>query len=115
MAITPELQQELWEVASDLADVAVRECLPFFRSEDLRASSKTAEGFDPVTMADREAEKAMRAVLALRRPDDAILGEEFGTQGGTTDLTWVLDPIDGTRAFICRCAHLGHSDRCGCR
>lgn len=42
----------------------------------------------------------MRDILAARRPNDAILGEEYGSQSGTTGLTWVLDPIDGTRGFI---------------
>lgn len=101
MAIEPELQRELWDVASDLADAAARCCLPHFRSQTLLAANKAAEGFDPVTAADREAEAAMREVLRARRPEDAILGEEWGRTSGTTGLTWVLDPIDGTRAFIC--------------
>jgi histidinol phosphatase-like enzyme (inositol monophosphatase family) len=53
-----------------------------------------------VTAADREAEAAMRARLAMLRPDDAVTGEEFGPTPGTSGLTWVLDPIDGTRAFL---------------
>jgi histidinol phosphatase-like enzyme (inositol monophosphatase family) len=53
-----------------------------------------------VTAADRAAERAMREVLALRRPDDAIFGEEEARTAGSSGLTWVLDPIDGTRAFI---------------
>jgi fructose-1,6-bisphosphatase/inositol monophosphatase family enzyme len=52
-----------------------------------------------VTIADRAAEAAMRAVLAERRPQDGILGEE-ATRPGTSGLTWVLDPIDGTRGFM---------------
>jgi fructose-1,6-bisphosphatase/inositol monophosphatase family enzyme len=56
--------------------------------------------FDPVTIADRAAEAAMRAVLAERRPQDAILGEEADDVPGESGLTWVLDPIDGTRGFI---------------
>ena len=61
---------------------------------------KGGEVFDPVTVADRAAEKAMRAVLERERPDDAILGEEFGETEGSSGLTWVLDPIDGTRGYI---------------
>ena len=53
-----------------------------------------------MTRADRAAERAMRDILARERPDDAILGEEYGTQAGTSGLTWVLDPIDGTRGFV---------------
>ncbi len=64
------------------------------------ADNKYLQGYDPVTVADRAAEEAMRAILAERRPEDAILGEEFGSRSGTSGLTWVLDPIDGTRGFI---------------
>ena len=90
---------ELWEVADALADAARVETLKHFRAVDLVAESKRAD-FDPVTIADRSAEEAMRAILAEHRPDDAILGEEHGSKSGTTGLTWVLDPIDGTRGFI---------------
>lgn len=104
MAITAELAAELWRVAEDLADVAAARSLPLFRSRSLRAENKAgpdaAIGFDPVTEADRAAERAMRALLAERRPDDGILGEEFGPLDGRSGLTWVLDPIDGTRAFL---------------
>lgn len=53
-----------------------------------------------MTEADRSAEAALRAMIARERPEDAILGEEHGYQPGTSGRTWVLDPIDGTRAFI---------------
>lgn len=91
---------DLKQVAHEMADAARAAILPFFRGENLDTENKLAQGFDPVTVADRNAEEAMRAVLARRRPDDAILGEEFGHQPGTSGLTWVLDPIDGTRGFI---------------
>ncbi|MEM6373348.1 MAG: histidinol-phosphatase [Pseudomonadota bacterium] len=91
---------ELMDVAHALADAARAAILPHFRAKTLHADNKLAEGFDPVTEADRAAEMAMRAVLAARRPDDAILGEEFGARPGTSGLTWVLDPIDGTRGFV---------------
>lgn len=90
---------ELWPVAEALADAARTETLRHFRAPDLTAETKAAH-FDPVTEADRAAEAAMRAILAERRPDDAILGEEEGPKTGTTGLTWVLDPIDGTRGYI---------------
>ena len=82
-----------------MADVARKTVLPYFRS-GLSAENKLQIGFDPVTEADRAAERAMRAVLARLRPDDAIVGEEYGPTEGTSGLTWVLDPIDGTRAFL---------------
>jgi histidinol phosphatase-like enzyme (inositol monophosphatase family) len=94
------LQGELWLIAEELADAARTVILPYFRSRSLDAENKDEGGFDPVTIADKAAEKAMREILAKRRPDDAILGEEYGTQAGTSGLTWVLDPIDGTRGFI---------------
>lgn len=55
----------------------------------------------PVTIADREAEKLIRNELQNRFPLDAIIGEEFGQQSGTTDYQWIIDPIDGTKSFIC--------------
>lgn len=91
------------EVAHLLADAARAAILPYFRQPGLVAENKQASGgggYDPVTAADREAETAMRAVLARYRPDDGIWGEEFGQQAGTSGRTWVLDPIDGTRGFI---------------
>lgn len=91
---------DLMRVAHALADAARPVTLAHFRSEGLEAENKQVGGFDPVTVADRGAEEAMRAVLAAERPDDAILGEEFGAQDGTTGLTWILDPIDGTRGYV---------------
>tara|TARA_R110002124_G_scaffold11974_12_gene56935 strand:+ start:430 stop:1218 length:789 start_codon:yes stop_codon:yes gene_type:complete len=93
-------QRDIIDTAHELADAARAVILPYFRAEGLVAENKWATGFDPVTIADREAEAAMREVLARRRPNDAILGEEMGATSGTSGLTWVLDPIDGTRAFI---------------
>lgn len=86
--------------AEAAADAARVEALRHFRAPDLIADNKLVETFDPVTVADRNAEQAMREVLRRMRPDDAVLGEEFGLTGGTSGLTWVLDPIDGTRSYI---------------
>ncbi|MBV2358304.1 histidinol-phosphatase [Thalassococcus sp. CAU 1522] len=98
--LTDELRQTLLATALSLADAAGEAILPHFRSRGLSADNKAREGFDPVTVADRAAEEAMRATLARLRPQDGILGEEFGEQAGESGLTWVLDPIDGTRAFL---------------
>lgn len=95
------LQQELLDVAAELADVARPIALKYFRKPNLDVENKLTEGFDPVTIADKAIEQEMRRVLAVRRPDDSILGEEYADVIGTTGLTWVLDPIDGTRSFIC--------------
>ncbi|MDE0111135.1 MAG: inositol monophosphatase family protein, partial [Albidovulum sp.] len=75
--------------------------LPYFRQEFLEVESKEENSWDPVTAADREAESAMRKILSSRRPNDGILGEELEPVEGKTGLTWVLDPIDGTRGFLC--------------
>ncbi len=93
-------QDALVSVANELADAAREVTLKYFRSPTLKADNKLEDGFDPVTVADREAELAIREILAMCRPNDAILGEEFGEKSGTSGLTWVIDPIDGTRAFI---------------
>lgn len=90
----------LWSTAHALADAARVATLAHFRSPDLTADNKQAAGFDPVTAADRAAEDAMLAVLDRMRPQDGVLGEERGSRAGTSGLTWVLDPIDGTRGFL---------------
>lgn len=86
--------------AAELADAARIETLAHFRKPGLMADTKETTHFDPVTVADRASEQTMRAILARRRPNDAILGEEFGRSSGTSGLTWVLDPIDGTRGYL---------------
>ena len=80
--------------AADTAGSVIR---PHFRTAvpaDLKSDAS------PVTMADRGAEEAMRALLRERCPACGILGEEFGLERPEAELRWVLDPIDGTRAFI---------------
>jgi histidinol phosphatase-like enzyme (inositol monophosphatase family) len=104
-ALTDAELDTLRAAAFAAADAARAACLPHFRAAGLAAEDKGRPGwFDPVTAADREAEAAMRAVLARLRPGDAVLGEEQGASrgaaGGETGLTWVLDPIDGTRGFM---------------
>ena len=88
------------DIAHRLADAARLAILPHFRTPGLTAENKLLQGYDPVTVADREAETAMRAILARHRPEDGIWGEEFGRQEGSSGRVWVLDPIDGTRGFI---------------
>ncbi len=92
--------EHLLTVAHRMADAARDVILPYFRNTGLITDNKLSGGYDPVTEADRAAEAAMRDVLRDMRPDDSILGEEFGAQEGTSGLTWVLDPIDGTRGFV---------------
>lgn len=98
--ISRELATELMDVADALADAARAATLLHFRSAGLSADNKEETHFDPVTVADRLSEQRMREILAVRRPHDGILGEEYGTSAGTSGLTWVLDPIDGTRSYL---------------
>ena len=99
MAQRPDME-DLIAVADALADAARVATLRHFRAQGLTADNKETTHFDPVTIADRESETAMRDILALRRPQDGILGEEFDATSGTSGLTWVLDPIDGTRSYL---------------
>lgn len=88
------------DTAQRAADAARAAILPYFRTAGLKATTKSDVRFDPVTEADRAAERAMRAIILEERPRDAIQGEEYGHQPGTSGITWVLDPIDGTRGFL---------------
>ena len=83
----------------ELAEVAARETLPHFRSLNT-VENKSDEGYDPVTIADRNAELAIREAIINRFPEHGIKGEEFGPHNPHADICWVIDPIDGTRAFI---------------
>lgn len=98
--IDPNLAAELINVADALADAARVATLLHFRADGLSADNKETDRFDPVTVADRLSETRMREILALRRPNDGIIGEEFGIKSGTSGLTWMLDPIDGTRSYL---------------
>lgn len=80
------------------AAAAATRTLPLFRTT-LAIDNKYTVGFDPVTEADRSAETAIRAVIAEAFPDHAVIGEEWGNSGDS-DYTWIIDPVDGTRAFI---------------
>jgi histidinol phosphatase-like enzyme (inositol monophosphatase family) len=82
-----------------LADAAARQTLPRFRQRGV-VDNKNAGEFDPVTEADRSAELAIRELIERTFPDHGILGEEHGASGLDRELVWVIDPIDGTRAFI---------------
>jgi histidinol phosphatase-like enzyme (inositol monophosphatase family) len=102
MSSLPEdLHDRLVATAHRLADAARGPALAHFRSDGLTAENKAEPGrFDPVTLADRETEAAIRAVLATERPEDGVLGEEEEALAGSSGLTWVIDPIDGTRAYL---------------
>jgi len=86
--------------AIELAREAARVILPFFRSDIGHEDKGGAAGFDPVTEADKQAEAAIRRLIATRYPDNGVIGEEYGEDRPDAEHVWVLDPIDGTRAFI---------------
>ncbi len=83
----------------ELADAAKAETLPRFRT-GISVSNKLSTGFDPVTEGDRAAEAAIRDLILQRFPEHGILGEEHESIGLDRKHVWVIDPIDGTRAFI---------------
>jgi histidinol phosphatase-like enzyme (inositol monophosphatase family) len=83
-----------------LCDAAGAAILPHFRNLP-GIDNKLEGGFDPVTEGDRAAERAIRAMIETTYPDDGILGEEYGPKLSRSGRVWVLDPIDGTRAFVC--------------
>ncbi len=85
--------------ADTLADAARAVILPYFRATHL-VHDKGGEHFDPVTEADKAAERAMRALITQEFPAHSVLGEEYGGALATAGYQWILDPIDGTRAFI---------------
>jgi histidinol phosphatase-like enzyme (inositol monophosphatase family) len=82
-----------------LAEAARKQTLPRFRV-GADVVNKEAGGFDPVTEGDRAAEIAIRTLIEEHFPDHGILGEEHGSVGLDREYVWVIDPIDGTRAFI---------------
>lgn len=86
--------------AVDLAREAARVSLPYFRGAYEETDKGGPGAFDPVTQADREAEAAIRRLIAARYPDHGVIGEEYGEDRPGADHVWILDPIDGTRAFI---------------
>jgi myo-inositol-1(or 4)-monophosphatase len=83
-----------------LADASAQAILPHFRRA-IVVDNKSGPGeFDPVTAADRAAERAIAAAIRKTYPDHGLVGEEYGTRTGVARYRWVVDPIDGTRAFI---------------
>lgn len=84
-------------LAARLADAAADAIRPLFRKP---FAMEAKADLSPVTEADRAAEAAMRAILNAERPEDGIIGEEYGREREDADRVWVLDPIDGTRSFV---------------
>lgn len=89
--------QEFLTLANGLADLSGEIARKYFR-QPFEVISKADES--PVTIADRSIEEAIRAAIEKARPEDGIYGEEFGIKPGKNGLTWVIDPIDGTKSFV---------------
>ncbi len=99
-SIARDQWDEFADFARALAKISGEAILPLFRA-GAAVDNKSSEGFDPVTEADRAAEQAVRRMIEARFPDHGITGEEFGPKPARSSFSWVVDPIDGTRAFIC--------------
>ncbi len=94
------LFREFTAFANRLADAAAGESLPRFRG-GAKVYNKAGIWFDPVTDADREAERVQRRMVAAVYPRHGVIGEEFGSERIEAEYRWVFDPVDGTRAFVC--------------
>lgn len=99
MSFSADQLNEYRQFAETLADAAAKAIMPYFRAP-LPVQDKGGKLFDPVTEADRAAERVMRELILEHYPEHGIVGEEEDNVAGSSGLTWVLDPIDGTRAFI---------------
>ena len=97
--MTPPDWAELTRFAIALAEAAAEAILPYFR-QNTAIDVKDGLVWDPVTEGDRAGERAIRHMIEHRYPDHAIHGEEYGIKQGRAPFTWVLDPVDGTRAFV---------------
>lgn len=94
------MKDELLVFAHGLADAAGAAIMPHYRT-GLKVEDKSGGGaFDPVTLADRAAEAAMRQRIMESYPAHGIIGEEYGRHQADAEFVWVLDPIDGTKSFI---------------
>ena len=89
----------------DLASASARIINPLFTSPDLRVEMKADD--TPVTYADRKAEEIMRERISREFPDHGIIGEEFGSTNPEAPYRWILDPVDGTKAFAAGSPHFG--------
>ena len=106
VTVSDSQRQEFLLFAERCALEAGPEALPYFRTE-LAVDNKLTDGnFDPVTLADKAIEARIREMLHSQYPDHGIYGEEYGYESGN-GLTWVIDPIDGTRAFMSGMLHWG--------
>ncbi|HLZ73473.1 histidinol-phosphatase [Phenylobacterium sp.] len=98
--VSSQVTAELDAFLVELNRAAAGAILPLFRSDHGLIDKGGAKGFDPVTEADKGAERAIRALISQRYPSHGVIGEEYGEDRPDAEWVWVLDPVDGTRAFI---------------
>ncbi len=98
-SMNAEFVDQLVNFARFLAKESAKATLPLFRS-NLAVDAKKSHDWDPVTEADRSAERLIRQHIHARYPDHGIIGEEYGITLGTSGIDWILDPVDGTRSFV---------------
>ena len=91
---------DLTHFAIALARASATEILPYFRC-NVAVDVKDGLVWDPVTEGDRVGERIIRQMIEERYPDHGIHGEEYGIKDARSPFTWVLDPVDGTRSFVC--------------
>lgn len=99
MTLSPDRLAEFDAFLIALNRASAGAILPLFRA-DHGLENKLHGGFDPVTEADKGAERAIREMIAAHYPDHGVIGEEYGEDRPDAEFVWVLDPVDGTRAFI---------------
>ena len=100
MTLKPELLSEFDALLVELNRASAQAILPLFRAEHGLEDKGPAGAFDPVTQADKGAEAVIRKLVGQRYPDHGVIGEEYGEDRPDAEFVWVIDPIDGTRAFI---------------
>jgi histidinol phosphatase-like enzyme (inositol monophosphatase family) len=100
MPPVPDNLEALDALLVELNRASAAAILPLFRAEHGLEDKGRPGSFDPVTRADRGAEAAIRKLIAERHPAHGVIGEEYGEDRPDADFVWVIDPIDGTRAFI---------------
>lgn len=102
MSLSIDSVTALEQFGLQLCEAAASVALPLFRQADVGEVNKLSaeHRFDPVTEADKGAERAIRALISQHFPDHGVIGEEYGEDRPDAEFVWVLDPIDGTRAFI---------------
>ncbi|WP_374470707.1 histidinol-phosphatase [Phenylobacterium sp.] len=99
-ALSPEKIAELDAFLLELNAAAAAAIAPYFRADHGLVDKGGAKGFDPVTEADKGAERAIRKLIAERYPEHGVVGEEYGEDRADAEFVWITDPVDGTRAFI---------------